>query len=194
MQERLEILLAGFGGQGIITTAIILGRAAILRGYAACQTQSYGTESRGGHCRANLVIETGDLVGSPIIEEPDYFVAFSQAAYDSYLKRAREACILYDSVMVQQVVGTAQEIALPATSLATEQLGVKIAANSIMLGALLQLMNIQRPKGFVIEPEIARQALSDVFPERHRAVNLKGLDIGWQEIAQDKARASLPAG
>ncbi len=188
MQERLEMLFAGFGGQGIITMAIILGRTATLQEYAACQTQSYGTESRGGHCRAGLVLETGEQVGSPIIEQPDYFVAFAQSAYNSYSKRAGGAYILYDSVMVQQVAGgAAQEIPLPATSLATEQLGVKIAANSIMLGGLVRLMNTHRLKGFTIEPEVARQALSDVFPERHRALNLKGFDLGWQEMAQVRA-------
>jgi 2-oxoglutarate ferredoxin oxidoreductase subunit gamma len=193
MQDRLEILLAGFGGQGIITTAIILGRAAILEGFTACQTQSYGTESRGGHCRANLVLEDGEIVGSPIIEAPDYFVAFSQAAYDSYLKMARGAWILYDSVMVQRAAGTDREISLPATTLATEELGVKIAANSVMLGAMVRLMNAQIPHGFVITPEITRQALTDVFPKKHHDVNLRGFDLGWQEIVQDEAWALLRA-
>ncbi len=184
-------MLAGFGGQGIITTAIILGRAAILQGYAACQTQSYGTESRGGHCRANLVLEEGEIVGNPIIESPDYFIAFSQAAYDSYTTLARGAWTLYDSVMVQRVSGTDREISLPATTMAKEQLGVKIAANSIMLGAMARLMHTQVPRGFVIQPEIARGALTDVFPKKHHDVNLRGFEIGWRQIVEDKARALL---
>jgi hypothetical protein len=75
--------------------------------------------------------------------------------------------------------------------LAKEELGVKIAANSIILGAMVRLMNAQAPHGFVITPEITRQALTDVFPKKHHDVNLQGFDLGWREIVQDEAWALL---
>lgn len=182
--ERLEILLAGFGGQGVVSMGIILGRAATLAGYSACQTQSYGTESRGGYCRANVVLETGATVGSPVIEDADYFIAFSQAAYDTYISTVKRGLVLYDPALVQQRKSEERAVPVPAWSLAAEKLGKTIAANSIMLGAISRVMAQREGGRFTLDPETMKQSIKDVFPPKIHDINLRGFDIGWEEACK----------
>lgn len=181
---RLEILLAGFGGQGVVSMGIILGRAATLAGYSACQTQSYGTESRGGYCRANVVLEKGATVGSPVIEDADYFIAFSQAAYNTYISSVARGMVVYDPALVQQLKSEERAIPIPAWSLAAEQLGKTIAANSIMLGAISRIMNQEEKGRFALDPETVKQSIRDVFPTKIHDINLRGFDIGWEEAGK----------
>ena len=80
--SRTEVRFAGFGGQGILFAGITLGRAACLYGgKQATQTQSYGTEARGGASRCDVVIDEEE-VDYPGVTSPDILVAFSQEAYD----------------------------------------------------------------------------------------------------------------
>src|SRR2546426_8506096 len=64
---RTEILISGFGGQGVIRMGQILGLAAIKQGHRVTMLKSHGTETRGGYVRAQLVISPGD-VDSPVVE------------------------------------------------------------------------------------------------------------------------------
>ena len=77
---RTEILISGFGGQGVIRMGQILGLCAIKQGHRVTMLKSHGTETRGGYVRAQLVISPR-YVDSPVVENADVFVAFSQPAY-----------------------------------------------------------------------------------------------------------------
>ena len=79
-KSRIEILISGFGGQGVIRMAQILGRCAINQGHRVTMLKSHGTETRGGYVRAQLVISPM-YVDSPVVEHADLFVAFSAPAY-----------------------------------------------------------------------------------------------------------------
>mgnify|MGYP000156238759 CR=1 FL=1 len=76
LNER-EILITGFGGQGIILTGNILGKAATLYDQKhATLTQSYGPEARGGSCSAQVII-SGEEILYPYVESPELVVAMS---------------------------------------------------------------------------------------------------------------------
>src|SRR4030042_5326028 len=84
--KRYEIRIAGFGGQGVITSGKILGVAAALHDKKnAVQTQSYGPESRGGACKSEIVLSDGEI-HYPKVRFADVLVALSQTALDVYLK------------------------------------------------------------------------------------------------------------
>ena len=75
----------GFGGQGIILSAVLLGTAAVTRGgLYAVQTQSYGSEARGGQCQAELIIDKAPI-NSPVAEKKNLMVAMFQTAYEKYI-------------------------------------------------------------------------------------------------------------
>lgn len=85
LQYPQNITLCGFGGQGIILTAVLLGTAAVTRGgLYAVQTQSYGSEARGGQCQAELIIDQTPI-NSPVAEKKNLLVALFQTAYEKYI-------------------------------------------------------------------------------------------------------------
>jgi len=91
MQLRLtELRIAGFGGQGVILSAIVFGKAASMyQGAYATMTQNFGPEARGGACSAQLVL-SGEPALNPYITHPDILVVMSQQAYVRFVPELKE--------------------------------------------------------------------------------------------------------
>ena len=170
VKPRTEILISGFGGQGVIRMGQILGLCAIKQGQRVTMLKSHGTETRGGYVRAQIVISP-TYVDSPVVESADVFVAFSAPAYKKFFDLCR-GLVLYDPEMVEQVRPEAPErhVAVPATQLAKERFNNVLFANMIMLGALTRLAGMDH--------EAMRQAMLEVIP-RFREQNLAALDVGY---------------
>lgn len=168
-RARTEILISGFGGQGVIRMGQTLGLAAIRQGLRVTMLKSHGTETRGGYVRAQVVIAP-DYVDSPVVEAADYFVAFSSAAYKKFYELA-PGWILYDPEFVTELhpESPGRHLRVPATSLAKEQFKNTLFANSVMLGALTGLAGL--------DPDAVRAALLDVVPRFHEQ-NLKAFELG----------------
>jgi len=169
-RSRTEILISGFGGQGVVRMGQILGLCAIKQGHRVTMLKSHGTETRGGYVRAQLVIAP-EYVDSPVVENADVFVAFSAPAY----KRFYDCCrgkILYDPEMVETVRADAPErhVAVPATALSKERFDNQLFANMIMLGA------VTRTAG--MDFAAMRQAMLDVIPRFHDQ-NGRALELGY---------------
>jgi 2-oxoglutarate ferredoxin oxidoreductase subunit gamma len=169
-KARTEILISGFGGQGVIRMGQILGLAAIKQGHRVTMLKSHGTETRGGYVRAQLVISP-DYVDSPVVENADVFVAFSAPAYKKFFDYCRGK-ILYDPELVEEVRAEAPErhVAVPATQLAKERFNNVLFANMIMLGALTRLSGL--------DYEAMKKAMLEVIPRFHDQ-NLAALDVGY---------------
>lgn len=169
-KTRTEILISGFGGQGVIRMAQILGLCAINQGHRVTMLKSHGTETRGGYVRAQLVIAP-EYVDSPVVENADVFVAFSAPAYKKFFDLCRGK-ILYDPEMVEEIRPDAPErhIGIPATALAKEHFGNILFANMIMLGALTRLAGM--------DFGAMQKAMLAVIPRFHEQ-NLKALELGY---------------
>ena len=169
-KTRTEILISGFGGQGVIRMGQILGLCAIHQGHRVTMLKSHGTETRGGYVRAQLVISP-DYVDSPVVENADVFVAFSAPAYRKFYDCCR-GTILYDPELVEEVrAETAKKhVAVPATQLAKERFNNVLFANMIMLGALTRLS--------ALDYEAMKKAMLEVIPRFHEQ-NLAALDVGY---------------
>lgn len=176
---RHEIRFSGFGGQGIILAAVILGRAAALYdGKYAVQTQVYGPEARGGASMSSVVIDDEPIL-YPEVSVPDTYVIMSREGFERYgAKAPKRAVMLIDSDMVEGRPGcTFREI--PATSEARNTLGKVIVANIVMLGALVAAT------GIVSESAIEKAVLDSV-PKGTEKLNLSALKRGM-ELAKEKA-------
>lgn len=167
---RTEILISGFGGQGVIRMGQILGLCAIKQGHRVTMLKSHGTETRGGYVRAQLVISP-EYVDSPVVENADVFVAFSAPAYKKFFDHCG-GWILYDPEMVEAIRPEAPErhVAVPATALAKERFNNVLFANMIMLGALTRLAGLDYAAMKVAMPE--------VIPRFHEQ-NLAAMDVGY---------------
>jgi 2-oxoglutarate ferredoxin oxidoreductase subunit gamma len=170
-KARTEILISGFGGQGVVRMGQILGLAAIRQGMRVTMLKSHGTETRGGYVRAQLVVAP-EYVDSPVVEHADYFVAFSQSAYSKFYELASGA-ILYDPDMVTKVQPRDPErhVRVPATALAKERFNNALFANSIMLGALTRLAGL--------DAGAVRAAMLEVLPRFHDE-NAKAFLLGCE--------------
>src|SRR5262244_4423720 len=95
MQLRLtELRIAGFGGQGVILSAIVLGKAAsIFQGAFATMTQNFGPEARGGACSAQLVVSQSPVL-YPYVTKPDILVVMSQEAYTKFAPELKNGGML----------------------------------------------------------------------------------------------------
>jgi hypothetical protein len=83
MKDRIEILVSGFGGQGVVRLGQIVGTAAVNQGFRVTMLKSHGTEQRGGYVRTQVVLSKEEI-DSPLVEDPDYFCSFSSAAYQQF--------------------------------------------------------------------------------------------------------------
>jgi 2-oxoglutarate ferredoxin oxidoreductase subunit gamma len=176
----MNIRLAGFGGQGIVMAGYVLGRAGILDGRNALQTQSYGSESRGGACKSDVTIsqqEVLELAPSAL----DVLVAMSQPALDKYLPNLKENGILiYDSDLAKPGDGGSGAFGLPATDIAHKTFGRDVVANVIMVGCLAGLTGVASRTAL-------RQAISESVPPKTVDMNLEAFEEGFRRGA-DQAR------
>ena len=171
---RTEIRIAGFGGQGIIRSGLILSMAACIYGNKnAVQTQSYGPESRGGSCKSEVVI-ADEEIDFPLVDEPNVVIIMSQEAYHTYINTAKEnASILVDPEMVTERADppNTKIFNVPATKTAKE-LGKAIIANVVMLGALVSLTNL-------VTFEAMKEAILRNIPKGTENLNMKAFEKGY---------------
>lgn len=172
---RRDIRIGGFGGQGIIRTGLILATAACVLGdNNAIQTASYGPESRGGRCRSEVIISDEDI-DFPKVEHPDILVAMSQEAYLEYVKDLKEDGILIvDPGLVpeRKKYLKAESYEVPATEIA-EQLGQKIVANVVMIGAFTAITHL-------LDPQHLKESIKRNVPKEFIKLNLTAFEKGYQ--------------
>ena len=169
---RINIQFCGFGGQGIVLLAVIFGTTVVTKaGMNAVQTQSYGSEARGGECQAEVIV-SGEAIGSPLADKMNILVAMSQTALDKYLPRLKsEGFLILDPEFVNPPDRfDITVIEVPATRMAGE-IGVKLAANMVMLGFLQQVMGLFTQESLL---EVVRKNV----PERFVDANLEAVKRG----------------
>ena len=97
----MNIIFSGFGGQGIVLSGVILGWAAVHDGKNVIQTQSYGSEARGGSCKCDVIIEDTEIFELEP-DDIDILVAFSQPAFNKYFPGLRnDGTIFIDKDLVK---------------------------------------------------------------------------------------------
>lgn len=169
-----EIRIAGFGGQGVILAATVLGKAAsIFQGGHATMTQSFGPESRGGACSAQLVISDSPIL-YPYVTQPDILVAMSQEAYTRFSAELKEDGLLLVEQDLVRVTGMPKRVrvrGVPATRLA-EELGRRLVLNVVMTGFFASVTGL-------LEPDAIRKAIEDSVPAAVRDLNLRAFDKGF---------------
>jgi 2-oxoglutarate ferredoxin oxidoreductase subunit gamma len=179
---RIDIRIAGFGGQGVILAGLLLGRAAVIYDKKkAVQTQSYGAEARGGAARSEVVI-ADEPIDYPRVISADILIAMSQEAVNRYFENLKPgATVIVDADLVSKVP-VRQDIKIykvPATNIATKEFGNQIVANMIMLGALVGLTN-------VVSQTAIRAAVMEGAPKGTEKLNIAALEKGLSFAQQLK--------
>ena len=170
-----EIRIAGFGGQGVILAASVIGKAAaIFQGGYATMTQSFGPEARGGSSSAQVILSNEPIL-YPYITQPDILVVMSQEAYTRFAPEIKPGGILIteqELVRVDRYPANVRAYGVPATRLA-EELGRKVVLNIVMTGFFGAVTNL-------LDPDSLRQAVADSVPPALQKLNLQAFDKGFE--------------
>jgi 2-oxoglutarate ferredoxin oxidoreductase subunit gamma len=171
----VQVVLSGFGGQGVIMAGQILGRAAAVHeGRNAVMAQSYGPESRGGACKSEVILADG-VIAYPRVVSPDVAVVLSQEAYRKVgLARPGSCLLIAEEDLVQldeEAEREARVLRVPATRLA-EGLGRRIVLNIVTLGFLCGATE-------VVSAPALRAAIAASVPKGTDALNLRAFEAGY---------------
>ena len=175
-----EIRFAGFGGQGIIRSGIITGKAAsIFDNKHATMSQSFGPEARGGACSSQLVVSE-DKVLYPYVAESDVLVAMSQEGFEKFepeLKKDGMIILDEDLVTIESLRDNIKVCSIPATRIA-EKIGKKIVTNVVMLGYFTAVTDI-------VSYDAMKKAIPSSVPEKAVELNFKAFDEGYNYGLED---------
>lgn len=175
-----EIIIAGFGGQGVILAGKILCVAAMRQGRQVSHIPSYGAEMRGGTANSSVVL-SDEPVASPAIENPSIVIALNGPSILKFENRIKTGGLLIWNTSLVKFPPTRVDIerkGIPATEISLAE-GTERAANMAAIGALLAL----RP--LLVSKEAVIAALDEMVSARNRAlnpVNCRILESGYQAI------------
>lgn len=172
-----QILLSGFGGQGILFTGKFLAYKGLLADKNVSWLPSYGPEMRGGTASCSVIV-SDEEVGSPIISQPDVLIAMNLPSFEKFVPTVKAGgIVIADSSLIETKTDRTDidVYYIPATALASD-MGKQSLANMIILGKLLKVMNDFN------EDEIST-VLSKVIPPKKAdmlEINMKAMQIGAQ--------------
>jgi len=190
-----EIRIGGFGGQGVILAAAVIGKAAaIFEGGYATMTQSFGPEARGGSSSAQVIL-SGEPILYPYVAHPDILVVMSQESYTRFSPQLKPGGILIteqELVNIDHAPARIRMYGVPATRLA-EELGRKVVLNIVMVGFFGAVTSM-------LDPDSLRQAVADSVPPAMQKLNLQAFDKGFaygaemiQRLTEDRETEQLLA-
>lgn len=173
--KTTQILIAGFGGQGILFAGKFLAYKGLLEDLQVSWLPSYGPEMRGGTANCNMILSE-EPVGSPIVTSPDVLIAMNLPSLQKYVDAVVPGGQIYvDSTLIaEKVERTDVEVYyIPATAMANEA-GVPTLANMVMMGHVLR----HNPELTFEGTELTVQKL--VPPKKAELVglNMKALEAG----------------
>ena len=158
---EFTLILAGFGGQGILSAGKFVATAAMFEGREVSWMPSYGPEMRGGTANCSVVI-SDEAIGSPVINQADAIVALNGPSLDKFASYVKPGgLILVDSTLVKSVPmrQDVRFIPVPASGIASDSGNMTFAA-IILLGSLSAATGCFKRESF-------EKALYDALPSRH---------------------------
>ena len=185
--SKMELRLAGSGGQGVILASVILAEAAVQSGKHTAQSQSYGPEARGGACKAETLISDAPI-GFTKVQQPTFLMALTQKALDTYTRSLPEGCLvlLHESLTVPESLSGHRVLSLPILRIAKETVGRVQTANVLAVGCINGLLGIT-------DIETLKKATLLHVPRGTEEINLRALSEGVKLAASVSEKENAPA-
>jgi len=175
-----EILIAGFGGQGVMSMGQLLAHAGLLEGREVSWLPSYGPEMRGGTAFCSVII-ADEPVGSPVITDPSCLMVLNRPSLDKFINTVQPGGIVFvnSSLIDVKVTRTDVKVYYIACNELAAELGNAKVGNIIMLGAFIALTK-------AVAPEHILTSLSTVLHGKQNliAVNAKALEKGEELVRE----------
>jgi 2-oxoglutarate ferredoxin oxidoreductase subunit gamma len=171
---RTEIKIGGFGGQGVILSGYIIGRAAsIYDNKHSTMIQAFGPEARGSACSAQIIVDN-QIIAYPYITSPQVMVVMSQEAYTKFSPELASGGILIteeELVIPHNLRTDLKHFSIPATRIA-EELGKRMVLNIVMMGFMTAVIKL-------IHPEAMRKAVLASVPKGTEDLNTQAFNKGY---------------
>ena len=170
---KMNIRISGTGGQGVISTGIVLGHSFVADGLNVVQTQSYGAESRGGAAKADLIVSDETIYELGLMDV-SHFLALAPSAWEKYKsKLTADATVLVSTDRVHEV--DRPHYGAPFFELSHDVFGRYLYANMMMIGAFAKIVG--RPS-----LESIRTGIQEELPRFHDE-NIKAAEYGYNNIS-----------
>lgn len=171
---KKEIIFTGLGGQGIVKSGVILAEAAVLEGKHVVQTQNYGPESRGGCCRADVIIADNDIC-YPRVNNADVIFALSQKGLDKYIECSKkDAVVIVDETLNVGKLKNYKKFNI--IKYTEEVLKNPQAINMLCLGILASITKL-------VGHDALKQAIAENVPKSSIDKNLTAFEAGINMVA-----------
>jgi 2-oxoglutarate ferredoxin oxidoreductase subunit gamma len=173
----LNLLFAGFGGQGVLFTGKIVAHAGLLENREVSWLPSYGPEMRGGTANCSVCL-SDEPIGSPLVTEPEILVAMNGPSYDKFIETVIPGGKVFIDSSLVRCSKKRDDVVLfpiPATQIASEE-HLEGMANMILLGKMI------RETGFASEAAI-KQAVEKCVPVKKQHLldhNMKAIALGMK--------------
>ena len=182
-----DVVMAGFGGQGLMFIGKLLAYSAMKEGRHVTWIPSYGPEMRGGTANCTVVI-SNEEIGSPVTAHPHAILVMNNPSLEAFEPRLQTGgLLLFSSSMVNRSVTRRdiKAIAIPATEIATS-VGTERAANMVMLGAYVALTRIVGEKSVIVGLKELFGKKIDLFEVNTRALE-EGIKFANQQSKKQLA-------
>jgi 2-oxoglutarate ferredoxin oxidoreductase subunit gamma len=176
-----EIIIAGFGGQGVLSMGKILAYSGIMQNQEVSWFPSYGPEMRGGTANVTVIL-SDERISSPVLNQFDTAIILNQQSLDKFEKMVKPGGVLIfdpNGIIKEPTRTDIQVYKIEGTRIAAE-MGKPIIFNMIVLGAFLKAKPI-------VKLENVRKGLEKSLPERHHKLipmNIEAIEIGERELVQ----------
>lgn len=186
---RNEVILSGFGGQGLILAGILLAEAAVVHeGINATQDQVYGIAARGGECCSEVIVSDQGDINYAKVNVPDIVLAMSQAAFNKYAPRVKDGgIVIVDTVFVEDLSALdghdCKIIQVPITEISKNTAGRTMLANVTALGVICEYTRLIQNKN-MIEEILTR------VPKGTEDINRKAFQGGVEAVRAMRGEAA----
>jgi len=172
---RIEVKIGGFGGQGVILTGYVIGKAAAIFDHKnSAMTQAFGPEARGSACSSQVIVSDQDIL-YPYVKRPQIMVIISQEAFAKFSPEIDpQGTMIFEDELVdpQGLPPTVKLFGIPATRLA-EELGKKVVLNMVVAGFFTSVTNL-------VTKSAMRQAIESSVPKGTEGLNLMAFEKGYE--------------
>jgi 2-oxoglutarate ferredoxin oxidoreductase subunit gamma len=187
-----KIIIAGFGGQGVLIAGILIAQTAIEEDLHTTWFPSYGAEMRGGTANSTVIISS-DEVGSPVVSIPDTLIALNELSLNKFIpKMTDETLIIANLNVLQNKKYSPKFHSIPITDIADKTIKNLKTTNMVAVGLLIKLLekNTTDPKDTkkndekVLHLESALHACEKVFESKQQLIeiNKKAIQAGYNFI------------
>jgi len=172
---RTEVKIGGFGGQGVILTGYVIGKAASLfDDKNATMTQAFGPEARGSACSSQVIVSDEPIL-YPYVKKPQIMVIMSQEAFAKFSPAIDpEGMLLFEEELVDPagIPPSVKLFGIPATRIA-EELGRKVVLNMVMAGFFTAVTGL-------VSKNAMRKAIESTVPKGTEGLNLAAFEKGFE--------------